>query len=49
MRAWERHKSIGLEEIEDALTVEIGDYTNVVSKVKAVSEMDASVLVEPVI
>ena len=49
MCAWERHKSIGLEEIEDALTIEIGDYTNVVSEVEAVSEMDASVMVEPVV
>ena len=43
VRAWEGYKLIRLEEIENALPVEIGDDTDVVPKVEAVSKVNAAV------
>jgi len=37
VRAWKRNKPIRLEEIEDALAIEISDDADVVSEIEAVS------------
>lgn len=41
--AGERNKAVGLEEVKDTLSVEIGDNADVVPEVEAIPQMDTSV------
>jgi hypothetical protein len=45
MRAGEWHKAVGLEEVEHALPVQVGDDADVVPEVEAVPQMDTPVYV----
>jgi hypothetical protein len=47
--AGERDKGVRLEEVEDALAIEIGDDANMIPEVEAVPEMYATVLVVSVV
>ena len=43
LRTWKGYKSVALEEIKDALAQQIRDDTDVIAKIKGVSEMYAFV------
>lgn len=49
VRAWERRKVVDFEEIEDALAIQIRDDADVISIIKALSQVYAFVPVVPVI
>jgi hypothetical protein len=49
VRAWEWDEAIRLEEVEDALSIEVRDNADVVSEVEAVSQMDTPVDIEFVV
>ena len=49
LAAGERHKTIALEKVEDALTKQICDNAYMIAKVEAVSKMYALVSILPVI
>jgi len=43
VRAWEGYEAVGLEEVEDTLSVEVGDDAYVVPVIEAILQMYASV------
>jgi hypothetical protein len=47
--AWEGHKSVALQEIEDALAEEICDYAYMISEVERVTQVYTLVLVGTVV
>lgn len=43
VRGWKRHKRVGLEEVKDALPVEISHDADMVPEVEAIPEVDTAV------
>lgn len=49
LTAWEWHKTVGLEKVENALPQQIGDDADMIPEIKAVSQVDTPVPIRPIV